>query len=258
MAANNRRRNNAHQKGGSRGAETLAVNTITQKIKDGIYEPGHRLSEARLSQDLGLSRNTIREALRRLASGGLVSFEPNKGARVARLERQDVADLFALREVVEGLATSLAATNVNVTGNRDRVAQMVQEVQAMKAMKSSAGIKKYLEHNTRFHDLLMQLSANKYLVQVGTQLNVPALRPQYFGLMDRSAYQQSLEDHEAIIFAVLDGDPARAEKLMRGHVRRTARGIHRLSDDLFCHVYGARDTPGRRPARGGGRARLDR
>lgn len=242
MKIHNRRVSAAHQKGGSRGAEALAVTTITRKIRDGVYEPGHRLSEAKLSSDLGLSRNTVREALRRLANGGLVSFEANKGARVARLQRQDVADLFALREVVEGLAASLAATNVNAPGNRDRIAQMIQELQQLKTKEDPAAVHAYPEHNVRFHELLMELSGNRYVVQVAAQFHVPALRPQYFGLMDAAAYAQSLDEHEAIILAVLDGDGPRAEKLMRGHVRRTARGIHRLSDDLFSRVYGPR-TP---------------
>ena len=223
---------------GSRGAQELAINTITKKIQSGDYAPGERLNEARLSRDLGLSRNTVREVLRYLARGGLVEFETNKGARVVRMDRQDVAELFELRAVVEGLAASLAATNINHPGHRDGMAKLLQEVQTLKRESAKKALSAYPEHNAKFHNQIMGFSLNKYVIRVGADYHVPALRPQYFGFMDEQHLQKSLLEHEEIIYTILDGESARAEEIMRAHVKHAARQIHRLSDTLFNRVYG--------------------
>lgn len=239
---------NSTRKGGPHGAETRAVREITRGIREGTYAPGSRLTETGLAHELGLSRNTIREALRLVASAGLIEYESNRGARVRRLDRQEVANFFQVREVIEGLAANLAASTVNNRGNRDRIAAMLQEINQERQKQTPAS---HQEHNARFHDLVADLSENALLKRVATNIQFPALRPKFFALMDEAAHQRALHDHEEILHAILDGDSRKAEELMRDHVRRAAQAVHRLSDDVFASVYGL-DAP---PGNGGSRKR---
>lgn len=222
---------------GPRGAELSAVAAITNRIREGRYTQGQRLSEAFLSKDLSLGRNTVREALRSAATSGLVTLEPNKGARVICLDRQDISAMLQLREVIEGLAASLSAANVNINGNRVSVARMSTEIRALKAMPGEQGIERFFEHNESFHNTIIEAAGNPYLASAVTRLNVPALRPAYFRSMDRKAFQTSLQEHEDIAFAILDGNSQEAERLMRLHVRRTHSSVVRLSDELFLKIY---------------------
>lgn len=222
---------------GPRGAELGAVAAITNRIREGRYTQGQRLSEAFLSKDLSLGRNTVREALRSVATSGLVTLEPNKGARVVCPDRQDISAMLQLREVIEGLAASLSAANVNINGNRVSVARLSTEIRALKALPGQQGVEKFFDHNESFHNTIIEAAANPYLASAVTRLNVPALRPAYFRSMDRETFQESLQEHEDIAFAILDGNSQEAERLMRRHVRRTHSSVVRLSDELFLKIY---------------------
>jgi DNA-binding GntR family transcriptional regulator len=81
---------------------------LRARILDGDLEPGRRLVERELVETYDVARHTLRSALRRLEADGLVTVEPNRGARVARLEPSDLAELFALRLALEREAAHLA------------------------------------------------------------------------------------------------------------------------------------------------------
>ena len=98
------------------------IEAITDGVKDGRYAPGQRLVEADLTAELGVSRGPLREALGRLAAEGVLELEPYRGAVVRRLTREDVEDLFSVREVLEGEAARLAASTwtTTTTGHASR------------------------------------------------------------------------------------------------------------------------------------------
>lgn len=219
---------------GSHGAEADAIATITQHIRDGRFAPGQRLSESFLTAEFGFSRNTIREALRYLAATGLIQFETNKGARVVLLDRDDVASLYRLREAVEGLGASLAAENINFSGNRSALTKMLEEV---RALREGADPAHFFDHNFRFHSLISDMAHNKYVDQTLQGLQIPALRAQYFDEITVEAYLHSLDEHEQILDAVIDGNTAAAEALMRSHVSDTRRTLMRLSEKDFRRIY---------------------
>jgi DNA-binding GntR family transcriptional regulator len=222
---------------GARGAEVAAVSAITQQIRNGRYAQGQKLSEIFLAQDLKLSRNTVREALRSVSLTGLVTLEPNKGARVACLDRQNVAAMLQLREVVEGLGASLAAANINLHQNRDRVAKLISDIDELRGMPTKRSIPLFFSHNEVFHDIITQIASNPYVADAVKRLIQPSLRPAYFSAMDEEAFRNSLAEHEQIALAVLDGDAVTAEAVMKAHVRRTLRSMVRLSEVLFSRIF---------------------
>ena len=86
---------------------------ILEAIDAGEYPPGARLLETELAARFGVSRTPIREALRRLETQGVVTHEPRKGAVVASLDYDQLGELYAVREVMEGLAARLAARHAS-------------------------------------------------------------------------------------------------------------------------------------------------
>src|SRR5690606_28603565 len=90
-----------------------ALDMVVAAITSGEFEPGERLSEAKLARQLGISRGPLREALGRL-EGRLVTRTPRIGVRVIDFSRDDLEQLFLVREVLEGLAARLAAIHMTV------------------------------------------------------------------------------------------------------------------------------------------------
>src|SRR5438874_7328951 len=93
-------------------ADDIAV-VLEDEIVSGALQPGAVLRQEQLSERFGVSRTPIREALRRLAALGLVSFEPNRGVRVRALSRAELHEAFLIRAELEGLATELAAPRMS-------------------------------------------------------------------------------------------------------------------------------------------------
>src|SRR5919204_2708887 len=93
-----------------------AADGIRERLLAGDYAPGQRLIEVELVEELQVGRNTVREALARLASDGVVKIEPHRGASVPRLSVKELEELYAVREVLEGLAARLAALNIRERG----------------------------------------------------------------------------------------------------------------------------------------------
>ncbi|HEX6312852.1 MAG TPA: GntR family transcriptional regulator, partial [Acidimicrobiia bacterium] len=156
-------------KPGGATAVQAVVDAIVEGIKGGRYAPGQRLVEADLTADLGVSRGPLREALGRLAAEGVLEIEPYRGAVVRRLSRSDVVDLFRIRELLEGEAARLAATRIDDADHRVRLEQAIAAVDAYREPGESIA---YMDENSRFHELIVELGGNKLLSRLIGQLQV--------------------------------------------------------------------------------------
>ncbi len=195
------------------------IDAITEGVKDGRYAPGQRLVEADLTRELGVSRGPLREALGRLAAEGIIEIEPYRGAIVRRLTREDLEDLFQVREVLEGEAARLAAGHIDEADNRRRLDAAMRKADALRRRGDVAS---YIDENTRFHDLIVEMSGSRLLGRLIPQLQVHAFRLLFRQLlMDQAAMEQSITEHEAVAEAILAGDARAADKAMRRHVRRS-------------------------------------
>jgi DNA-binding GntR family transcriptional regulator len=204
-----------------------ATGSIRHGILEGQYAPGQRLIEAELTQRLGVSRGPLREALRRLAADGLIDIEPYRGATVTRLSRVELADVFRVREVLEGLAARLAADRIGEGDNRRRAERVRAE------LLRPADLNTFLEDNDRFHQFVIELSGNGVVGRQVSQLQLPPMRAAFFRLINGEIHAQSVAQHRDILDAILAGDAARAEREMTDHVRRTAEISHKLPDQWF-------------------------
>jgi len=207
-----------------------AVNALTQAIRDGVYRAGDRLVESRLTRELGVSRSTLREVLRRLSSEGLIRLEPHRGAVVRSFTRRDVSELLHVREVLEGFAAGLAAQNAAAAEPRRQIQDRLDRIAAIRAGREQVD---YLEDNSSFHQFIMDLGDNRTLAQQIRQLQLPYVRSWYFEQLKSADWERSLNEHEQILTAILDGDAALAGQLMSAHIRRTRKLFENLPDEMF-------------------------
>lgn len=209
----------------------IILQRVTDAIVSGEIGPDEKLIEARLAQDLGVSRGPIREAVCRLEQMGLVEKVPYMGTFVRGVSRKDIEDLYEVRAELEGLAARKLATAKD--------SQHVVELQAIlqemeKAMKAERPSQLFLQ-DAAFHDALIYMTENKLLGEiwnlVGTQLR-------RIILLKRDRPYRSLEEiiaiHAPIVEAIASGDPQCAEAEARQHVE--------TSYENFWSTYQADDN----------------
>jgi DNA-binding GntR family transcriptional regulator len=199
------------------------VDELRRRIIDGVYEPGDRLTEERLADDFGVSRNPVREAIRVLEAEGFLHAQPRRGAVVASLSVRDVEDLFDVRLSLETLAATLAAQRAGTAGG----ATLVKLLARARTTRRTADLAAL---NTRFHSEICALSGNALLTGLMESLHG---RLQW-------VYRQSAEtraadswaEHETLAAAILAGDAEAAGRAARTHVQAARATALALAESL--------------------------
>ena len=196
------------------------IHAIKEGIRDARYAPGQRLVEPELMREVGVSRGSVREALRRLASEGFVEWQRYRGASIVRMSRRQVSDFLDLRELLEGFAARRAAEKIEPQGR----ARLLKLERTKNARSIVAG--NYNSYNNEFHALIVDLGRNAELPSLLNQIRLPILRLQFNKLL---LYPEQIRlsrgDHDKIVSAILEGAALAAERAMRQHVRHSAECI---------------------------------
>ncbi len=191
-----------------------AVDALRQMILDGELPPGARLSERALGERLGVSRTPLREALRMLASEGLVRHEPNRGAVVAPLDRADIEATFELLAALEGLAGELAAQRID--------AAQLAEIKAlhfeMRAHHARGDRAAYFRANQDIHRHIAAAANNPVLVETFERLNARVKRVRYAANLTPERWAKAVEEHERMIAALDARDGAALRAILEAHL----------------------------------------
>lgn len=213
----------AYRRFGTSGASAvdIAVARIRQRIRDGDYVPGQRLLAGEISAELDISGGPIREALTRLAGEGLVDVQPHRGAVVKTQNEDDVAEIFELREMIEGLAASLCAKESKRTPAR--VKGVVEAARRCRERAQKADYLGYAAANEAFHSAIYALAGKQRVEKLARQLSDQVDRLSNRRLGHQSVLENSSAEHDLIVAAILAGDDKGAEEAMRQHVRRSGQ-----------------------------------
>ncbi|MGN5477207.1 GntR family transcriptional regulator [Cupriavidus basilensis] len=194
---------------------------VTDKLREGIlngkYAPGERLVENKLSAELGVSRIPVREALRALASEGLVLIEPRRGASVASLSPVIAREMVEVRATLEGLNAKLAAQR--------RDPALIAELEAVLRHGMDAAAQgradELLSLNSRFHEVLGTIAANSVLQEMMRSLRERTAV--LFGPANVVRRAKNWDEHAQILQAVIAGDADLAALLAARHVYSAAK-----------------------------------
>lgn len=214
---------------GSKGSmRERAYAYIQQKIASGELKPDAPVSEQLLAQELGMSRTPIREAIGQLAAEGLLEQTPNRGTLVVQLTRQDIIDLYELREALEVYSARKAARSTIRPMDLKRWQDIVDEILILKRELEQSGkhtldseqMHRFVTSDLSFHALLMRLAVNNRMLKV---VNDTRLLIRIFSI-SRSGYDASMLEqihgqHSAIIQAISAHNADLATQLLADHIR---------------------------------------
>ncbi len=191
-----------------------AFSQIRQQILNGTYKPGESLIETRLSEELGVSRTPIREALRQLELEGLVQAIPNKGAVVKGISEKDIEDIFVIRTMIEGLAARWAAEKIT----DEEIAELKEalEFEEFYTMKNDAN--HLMRYDTRFHEIIFRASKSRPLMHMLTTFHDYIQGARNFSFTTPGRPQKALEEHRVIFDAIANKDAETAERLTVEHI----------------------------------------
>jgi DNA-binding GntR family transcriptional regulator len=194
---------------------------LEDKIIQNELKPETRLIERNLSESLGVSRISIREAFRILALSGLVKIIPRKGAQVTAITRQEVEEIYTLRAYLVGLAAKLAARNIS-PGDLKELKKIAKQM-AEKSAKSD--LKSYFGLNLRFHRLLSQAGGNERLRQILGNFGKQTHRFRYASMSLPGRMQKSSAYHQRLIEAIRRREEDKAERIARTIVEEAGRAL---------------------------------
>ena len=194
----------------------VVADSIRERILAGEYEPGARLAEERLSEELGISRMPVREALRALAAEGLVTLNPRRGASVTEYSEAHAKELIEVRATLEALNAKLAAQR----RDPQQIAELRKILDDGSRITERTDPAKIQDANARFHEALSALGANSVLRTI-----VRSLRDRtaiIFARQSRLRVRANWAEHAEVLRAVIAGDAELAGLLASRHVYNAA------------------------------------
>jgi DNA-binding GntR family transcriptional regulator len=190
---------------------------LVQRILEGHYDPGQRLIELRIAEELGVSQGPVREALRELEILRLVESEPFRGARVRALRADEITESYPVRAALEELAAKLAAARL-----AGRAAPLRAEMDAMRAAAGHGDLRAFVRHDVAFHRVFVEASANRTLVDVWESLHVD-LRTRFTLIQRLEDLAEVAESHAPVMEALDAGEAELAGRLVREHIEGFGR-----------------------------------
>lgn len=192
--------------------------------------PGQRLVEGDLTHNLSVSRGPVREALKRLAAEGIVVLTLHRGAYIRALERGEAVKILVVLEVLTGLAAHLAAKQIRNEGNRQLMRDALDH---LKRIHDGGGVVSYLDERRHFYDTVIEVGGNEQIARVLPTMQIHLLRMQFRSYWSAEENESRFNDYSLITAAILEGNPKKAERQMRLHIRRVREGVQRLPDAAF-------------------------
>lgn len=223
-------------------ADEIAL-ILEDEIVSGALEPGVVLRQETLSERFGVSRTPIREALRRLAALGLVTFVPNRGVRVQALSREELREAFMVRAELEGLATEIAASRVTTEDlaaldeAERRFSALTVELRGRAlegGQQAPALFGEWMRANHAFHDIIYAVAAVPLIERLAKSARRTFMGQRVWtgrAELDELYAKNELQ-HRAIREALAAGSAAGARALAREHVLASGRLIEAILEQV--------------------------
>lgn len=190
------------------------VTRLRDMIIEGVLAPGSRVNEGQVGAQLGISRTPLREAIKFLASEGLIELVPSRGAVVRKFSKKDISDMLVVLRSQECLAGKLAcerASDEGIADVRQLHDQMLVHYRARRRLA-------YYKLNQEIHSAIVRLADNEFLAYVHDILQSRLKRVRFIGHEGAANWAKAVEEHEEIISALEARDPARLLAILDQHL----------------------------------------
>lgn len=198
---------------------------LTQTLRDliihGTLPPGVKIPEKDLCDAYSVSRTPLREALKVLASEGLVVLEPNRGARVSQITQEDLDEVFPVMGALEALAGELACRNIT----DQEIAEIQALHQQMLGHYRDLDLDSYFTANQKIHEALLAAARNQTLTTHYRSLSARVQRARYVANMTPARWAQAVDEHEEIIKHLLARNGERLAATLRRHLENKLKTV---------------------------------
>jgi DNA-binding GntR family transcriptional regulator len=222
-----------------RNLDAKVYDRLKAMILEGRLVPGDKVFQDRLAQVMGVSRTPLVNALKVLEQEKLIKAIPRRGFFVRQFSKEEMIYIFELREVLEGLAARRAAVLITPA----QIKQLQTFFQPFKGIKHIEDYDAYAKEDRRFHNFITELGGREFLRSILTSYNVVMFSYQvssYGGLVRPP--DETLREHLAIIRALEAKDSAKAEEIMRLHLKRSSDVLRK---DIEAREKGEEKSGGR-------------
>lgn len=189
--------------------------TLREDILSGRYRENEELREMAISEKLGVSRTPVREALRQLELEGLVNIIPNKGAYVTGITEKDVADIYAMRALLEGLCARWAAEHID----EKQLEALEENIYLSEFHAHKQHPQQLTELDDAFHEILYEACGSKILRHQLRDFHEYVKQMRRRSLSDSERGMEAVEEHKCIMEALQNRDADRAEAQAALHMQ---------------------------------------
>ena len=223
-------------------AADLALAQIRRRILTGSLRAGSKLHQEQLAVEFGMSRIPVRDAIRTLASEGLVSLQPRRTAVVTPVSLDDLAELYELRGAVEPMASALAVSKLGP-------ADLLKMRGHLRTMNETDDHLEWLEANDAFHACLFENSGRPRMIALLRQAREQTRR--YTGIRMADGRSDLDAEHRLILAAVERRDAQAVEALVRAHLISAFTVLRRELEAPATKLVSSSPDQQDRPAKGG-------
>lgn len=192
----------------------IVFKTLREAIITGALEPGERLMEIKLANQLGVSRTPVREAIRKLESEGLVIMTARKGAEVAPINEKDLKEVLEIRKALESLSGQLACRNMT----KDDLRKLKEINSSMAKAIKSEDLELAANCDVEFHQLISDMTNNERLIELLSQLKEHIFRYRYAYIKDMKNKAALVDEHSKIISSINDKNIKAVKKEIEHHI----------------------------------------
>ena len=215
------------------------VSEVRLMILDGELPPGSRVPELELCEHFGVSRTPLREALKVLASEGLIKLLPNRGSLVSEVRADEIEAIFELMEAMERLAGQLVVSRVT----DQEIAELEARHREMLKHYRNTDRPRYFRTNQEIHNHIVRLSGNPILADNYEGFSRKIMRARALANLVKLRWDESVEEHEGIMEALRRRDSTVLADLMAEHCVRTGRVVVTLLRAREENQTGDQRTP---------------
>lgn len=195
----------------------LVANRLRDLIIEGVLTPGMRLNESRLCEELGVSRTPLREAVKTLASEGLIEPRPGRGTVVRSFSPKDARDMLEVLTELEGMAGRLACAQAT----EEEIADIRAVHEEMVAFYRSGERLGYYKLNQTIHSMIVAATGNETLIEMHGMLQSRMKRLRFIGNSGADKWKAALDEHDEMVAALGRRDGATLTEVLQRHLRNT-------------------------------------